>query len=193
MAKSKSDALLNFKLFRVVRDYDDNDHNEEINLARRIASGRQAKNLQDQYYSINELRKLGPKFIKDKVFESCLERGGGTMSSEASLISNSEFKFFQIQFCMIETASSYQDTDQKRPHADSFENESYSEALTAHDRLENSPLVIQIKDISGKLLYSEAKAQTRYVTMMQTSVSHELRNPTASIIYQLNNVREEIQ
>ena len=61
------------------------------------------------------------------------------------------------------------------------------------ENLENSPVVIQISDISGKLLYNEAKAQTRYVTMMQASVSHELRNPTSSIIYQMNSVHEEIK
>ena len=71
LEKEASDQLLNFKLFRVVRDYDDNDHNEGINLARRIASAKKLDNFsRDQFYSINELRRLGQKFVKDKVFES---------------------------------------------------------------------------------------------------------------------------
>ena len=44
LEKEASDQLLDFKLFRIVRDYDDNDHNEEINLARRIASAKKLDN-----------------------------------------------------------------------------------------------------------------------------------------------------
>ena len=68
----------------------------------------------------------------------------------------------------------------------------FPENAVNHEDSKSAPVVLQIKDISGKLLYSEAKAQTRYATMMQASASHELRNPAAGIIYQMNNLREEL-
>lgn len=117
------------------------------------------------------------------MFESHHENG--TLASESSLQQKFEFKFFQINFCKIED-SAHLETEPNHDSEDSEEQE-------LNVDLENASVVLQITDISGKLLYTEAKAQTRYVTMMQASVSHEMRNPTASIIYQLNNVRDDIQ
>lgn len=57
---------------------------------------------------------------------------------------------------------------------------------------EEAPVVVQIQDVSGKMLYTEAEAKQRYTTMMQASVSHELRNPLSSMIYQFRQLRDEI-
>ena len=48
---------------------------------------------------------------------------------------------------------------------------------------------MQILDVSGKMLYSEAMAKQRFVTMMQATASHELRNPLASLIYKLQSLK----
>ena len=49
--------------------------------------------------------------------------------------------------------------------------------------------VIQFIDVSGRMLYDEAKAEKSFVTMMQASVSHELRNPLASLIFMLSELK----
>ena len=54
-------------------------------------------------------------------------------------------------------------------------------------------LVIQFNDVSGKMLYNEARAMQSFVTMMQASVSHEIRNPLASLTYKLNELRSLIK
>ena len=54
-------------------------------------------------------------------------------------------------------------------------------------------LVVQFNDVSGNMLYNEAKAMQSFVTMMQASISHEIRNPLASLTYKLNDLRNHIQ
>ena len=43
------------------------------------------------------------------------------------------------------------------------------------------------------MLYDEAKAKQQYVTIMQASMSHEIRNPLASLTYKLTELRELIK
>ena len=42
--------------------------------------------------------------------------------------------------------------------------------------------LIQIIDMSDKILYNEAKAEQKFTTLMNGAVSHELRNPLSSLI-----------
>jgi signal transduction histidine kinase len=42
--------------------------------------------------------------------------------------------------------------------------------------------LIQIIDVSHKVLYNQAKAEQTYLTLVNASVSHELRNPLSSLI-----------
>ena len=44
--------------------------------------------------------------------------------------------------------------------------------------------LIQIIDISDKMLYNEAKAEHDYLALINATVSHELRNPLSSLINQ---------
>ena len=42
--------------------------------------------------------------------------------------------------------------------------------------------LIQIIDMSDKILYNEAKAEKNFATLMNGAVSHELRNPLSSLV-----------
>lgn len=44
--------------------------------------------------------------------------------------------------------------------------------------------LIQIIDMSDKMLYNEVKAEQSFLTLINATVSHELRNPLASLIGQ---------
>ena len=59
--------------------------------------------------------------------------------------------------------------------------------------IETNQLIIQLTDVSGKILYNEAKAKQSFVTMMQASTSHEIRNPLASLIYKLSDLRNYLK
>ena len=47
---------------------------------------------------------------------------------------------------------------------------------------ENFKLMVQIRDVSDRLLKQEMTAQKNVLTLINASVSHELRNPLSSII-----------
>lgn len=42
--------------------------------------------------------------------------------------------------------------------------------------------LIQIIDMSDKILYNEAKAEQSFLTLINAAISHELRNPLNSLI-----------
>lgn len=46
----------------------------------------------------------------------------------------------------------------------------------------NYKTLIQIIDMSDKMLYNEVKAEQSFLTLINATVSHELRNPLASLI-----------
>ena len=48
--------------------------------------------------------------------------------------------------------------------------------------------MIQMIDISDKILYNEAKAEKKFLTLMNATVSHELRNPLNSLINGIENM-----
>ena len=48
-----------------------------------------------------------------------------------------------------------------------------------------SELLIQIIDVSHKILYNEAKAEQVLHTLINATISHELRNPLSSLIGQI--------
>lgn len=43
---------------------------------------------------------------------------------------------------------------------------------------------IQFIDIQGKIFYDEIQAQSRFMTVINSTISHEMRNPLNSIISQ---------
>lgn len=92
-----------------------------------------------------------------------------------------DFNYFSVNLCAI---------DENRQTRLKLNKElSITESLSV---LQERPYVVQIQDVSGRMLYTEAHAKSRYASMMQASVSHELLNPLASMIYQFNNLRDEI-
>lgn len=48
--------------------------------------------------------------------------------------------------------------------------------------------IIQFIDVSARLLYSEVKAQKEFLTLINATVSHELRNPLASLNSQIQQL-----
>ena len=56
--------------------------------------------------------------------------------------------------------------------------------ITGHDEYGNDEIskLIQVVDISDKILYGEVKAEHSFLEMINAAVSHELRNPLNSII-----------
>ena len=55
---------------------------------------------------------------------------------------------------------------------------------------ESSKTVLQIIDMSDKMLYNEFKARQQFVTLINAAVSHELRNPLNSLIGQIESFIE---
>ena len=43
-------------------------------------------------------------------------------------------------------------------------------------------LLVQIMDMSDKMLYNETQAEKSFLTLINAAVSHELRNPLSSLI-----------
>ena len=50
------------------------------------------------------------------------------------------------------------------------------------DQNQGAKFLIQIIDMSDKMLYNEVKAEQSFLTLINATVSHELRNPLASLI-----------
>ena len=49
-------------------------------------------------------------------------------------------------------------------------------------KMKNQRTLIQLIDMSDKMLYNEVKAEQQFSTLMNAAVSHELRNPLNSLI-----------
>lgn len=45
--------------------------------------------------------------------------------------------------------------------------------------------MVQLIDVSDKMLYNEVKAEKSFLTMINATVSHELRNPLNSLLGQI--------
>ena len=48
--------------------------------------------------------------------------------------------------------------------------------------IKNKRTLIQMIDMSDKMLYNEVKAEQKFQTLMNAAVSHELRNPLSALI-----------
>ena len=66
------------------------------------------------------------------------------------------------------------------------ENENESLSFIPHDKCKNTinkkRTILQIIDVSEKLLFNDLKAEYEFHSMMNATVSHELRNPLNSLI-----------
>ena len=50
------------------------------------------------------------------------------------------------------------------------------------DAEEGQKYLIQIIDMSDKILYNEVKAEQSFLTLINAAISHELRNPLNSLV-----------
>jgi len=64
--------------------------------------------------------------------------------------------------------------------------------ITGNDGQGNDEIskLIQVVDISDKILYGEVKAEHSFLEMINAAVSHELRNPLNSLIGQGTSMKE---
>jgi signal transduction histidine kinase len=46
----------------------------------------------------------------------------------------------------------------------------------------SSKILIQLIDMSDKILYTESKAEQSFLTLINAAISHELRNPLNSLV-----------
>lgn len=53
--------------------------------------------------------------------------------------------------------------------------------------------ILQIIDVSDRLLYDEVKAECKFQTMISATVSHELRNPLNSLICNLQYMNHNLK
>ena len=53
--------------------------------------------------------------------------------------------------------------------------------------------LIQILDISDKILYTEVKSEHSFLELINAAVSHELRNPLSSLIGQVESMQDFFQ
>ena len=58
---------------------------------------------------------------------------------------------------------------------------------------ENFKLMVQIRDVSDRLLKQEMTAQKNVLTLINATVSHELRNPLHSMIGQITGMEKYLQ
>ena len=97
-----SKALLNYKMFRLARDYDRDKPEGSL-----IAD--EKNKFIGQEYSINDLKSFSPESLKNKVFESIGDiNASSTLTKDTRnsglLGSKYEFKFFTINLCVIDEA-----------------------------------------------------------------------------------------
>ena len=50
------------------------------------------------------------------------------------------------------------------------------------DSSESQKMLIQLIDVSDKILYNESKAEQSFITLINAAISHELRNPLNSLV-----------
>lgn len=53
-----------------------------------------------------------------------------------------------------------------------------------HEKMGKMQEMIQISDVSSKMMYDFAQADKKLLSLMNATVSHEMRNPTNSIYCQ---------
>lgn len=60
-------------------------------------------------------------------------------------------------------------------------------------KMKNKRILIQIIDMSAKMLYNEVKAEQHFSTLMNAAISHELRNPLNSLIGGIQTMKGYLQ
>ena len=67
------------------------------------------------------------------------------------------------------------------------------EATTEGQTERVNKILVQLIDVSDKMLYNEAKAEQQFVALINGAISHELRNPLNSIITEIMQIRILLQ
>ena len=54
---------------------------------------------------------------------------------------------------------------------------------------QSEKIIVQIIDMSDKILYNEVKAEQSFLALINATVSHELRNPLSSMVGQIDQMK----
>lgn len=119
---------------------------------------------QNQIYNISDMLNNSVRFLRDQIFE---------INLKDSHEGKNNFKFVQLKFKEIKK-----------------ESDNVAEDLAQFDTEENQKILFQIIDVSDKILYQKANAEKSFLTLINATVSHELRNPLNSLIGQITNMTE---
>ena len=68
--------------------------------------------------------------------------------------------------------------------------------INSKTKKKGEKILIQIIDVSDRKLYTEVNAEKTFLTLINATVSHELRNPLSSLIaqtMQMNNLFENLE
>jgi hypothetical protein len=146
--------LMDKKIFKVYRK--DNDAEKEdfsINHRSNSNSKSMRSDEDNHLYTLRDLINKKSSFWEDKIFE---------------VLDNNHpekrFKFIHLKVKKIK----------ERGGKSAYLKEKVDES--------DYKTLIQIIDMSDKMLYNEVKAEQSFLTLINATVSHELRNPLASLI-----------
>ena len=109
-------------------------------------------------HSLNELMTKSQEFLEDKIFE--LTR------KEIDKEGNGKFQYVLV----------------KVKHIKETESESPFLKKNRHAAQKGPKTLVQIIDMSDKILYNELNAQKSFLTLINATLSHELRNPLSSLL-----------
>ena len=62
--------------------------------------------------------------------------------------------------------------------------------------LENRKILVQLIDMSDKMLYNEVKAEQEFIAIINVTISHQLRNPLNGLtgeVIQIKEIQKKLQ
>ena len=57
------------------------------------------------------------------------------------------------------------------------------------NKVQTKKMIVQLIDVSDKILYNEVKAEQTFLTLINAAVSHELRNPLQSLMTLISDLK----
>jgi hypothetical protein len=101
------------------------------------------------------------------------------------LIQNKKSDFFNDKIFEIKIKK--EDNDQKFKYVQIKTQEVKDSQCKGRNK--GKKILVQLIDVSDKMLYNEVKAEQEFLTLINATVSHELRNPLSSLVGQINHMQ----
>ena len=147
--------MMDKKVFQIFRkDAADQEMSQKDVLIDMKSSHKSEQTNENEVYSLRELIDKKAKFCEDKIFQ--------ILENEDP---ENRFKYVHLKIKNIKERGK-------------------KSAYFGNEETIGFKTLIQIIDMSDKMLYNEVKAEQSFLTLINATVSHELRNPLASLIGQ---------